>query len=418
MQTIDPAPEAPEQTLLEDRKPLHITLLILLGFFGLQLSNPSFLGQITFNHLLKDELKLPAAMTSSFFLIVGLAWYCKPVAGILTDAFPLFGTRRRHYLLISIAAAGACWVAISFMPHEYQVLVGSVAVLNCFLVMCSTVLGGFLVEAGQRMRATGRLTATRMFGTYTAMLIMGPLGGLLAVIGLRATAWASAACILMVFPLAYVYLKEKPQKGVHLEAIHNAKQQLSAIVRSKTLWWALVFASLFYFAPGFTTPLYYYQKDHLGVDDQFVGYLGMMKGAGLIVGAILYGFLARRFSLVKLLAFGITISALCALLYLLYSSPTRALAVDFTYGFGFALAEVCLLDLCARSTPKGSEALGFALIVSVTNLTTQGADVIGSVLVGAKWSFPDLVLLNAGTSLVVLILLPFLPRTLLGTRDA
>ena len=94
------------------------------------------------------------------------------------------------------------------------------------------------------------------------------------------------------------------------------------------------------------------------------------------------------------------------------------MGIECTYGFGFALAEVCLLDLCARSTPRGSEALGFSLIVSVTNLSQQGADVIGSRLYDAYHNFPGLVFLNAGTTLVVLVLLPFLPRALMGTRDS
>src|SRR5579884_2812047 len=99
--------EAPEQTLLQDRSSLHISLLMLLGFFGVQLSIPSYLAKIPFQHLLKEELHLSPQATSAFFLFSGLAWYCKPIAGVLTDAFPLFGTRRRHYLLISIALAGA-----------------------------------------------------------------------------------------------------------------------------------------------------------------------------------------------------------------------------------------------------------------------------------------------------------------------
>ena len=108
-------------------------------------------------------------MVSGFWFLSGLAWYCKPIAGILTDAFPLFGTRRRHYLLLSSAVAGAIWIAISFLHHRYDLLMWSNIVLNCFIVMCSTVLGGFLVESGQRLRATGRLTSTRMFATYTAL---------------------------------------------------------------------------------------------------------------------------------------------------------------------------------------------------------------------------------------------------------
>jgi hypothetical protein len=42
---------------------------------------------------------------AAFFFWCGLAWYLKPFAGILTDAFPLLRTRRRHYLLISYNCA-------------------------------------------------------------------------------------------------------------------------------------------------------------------------------------------------------------------------------------------------------------------------------------------------------------------------
>jgi hypothetical protein len=49
--------------------------------------------------------------------------------------------------------------------------------VNLFMVMVSTVTGAFLVEAGQRMGATGRLTALRMFVSNFCSLIQGPLGG-------------------------------------------------------------------------------------------------------------------------------------------------------------------------------------------------------------------------------------------------
>jgi len=222
----------------------------------------------------------------------------------------------------------------------------------------------------------------------------------------------------MVFAVGYLFLKEKPQSGVNLAVLHNAKQQILAILRSKTLWWALVFAGLFYFAPGFQTTLYYVQKDHLHVDDGFVGVLNAMQGAGNVAGAIAYAFLARRINIKWLLAFGIALSAVCALFYLFYANPpAQPMTIEFMYGFSFALAEVCILDMIARSTPRGSEALGFALVVSVTNLTQQGADFLGSKLWDNHWTFSNMVFLNAGTSLVVLVLLPFLQWRLMRMRD-
>jgi len=129
--------------------------MILLGFFGIQLSNANYLAKIPIQSLFKEQFHLGAAAISFFWLVSGIAWYCKPIAGILTDALPFFGTRRRHYLLFSSAVAGAIWVAIGLLPPSYSMLMWTNVLLNCFIVMCSTVMGGFLVEAGQRMSATG-----------------------------------------------------------------------------------------------------------------------------------------------------------------------------------------------------------------------------------------------------------------------
>jgi hypothetical protein len=77
-----------------------------------------------------------------------LAWYLKPFAGILTDAFPIFGTRRRHYLLFSSVLTALSWIGMGFLPHKYGALLCGAMAVNLFMVMASTVTGAFLVEAG------------------------------------------------------------------------------------------------------------------------------------------------------------------------------------------------------------------------------------------------------------------------------
>jgi hypothetical protein len=86
--------------------------------------------------------------------------------------------------------------------------------------------------------------------------------------------------------------------------------------------------------------------------------------------------------------------------------------------FFFGLAEVALVDLAARATPKGCEGLGYSLILAFRNVALFGADIVGSYLVEHKWSFSQLVFLNAGTTAIVLVLVPLMPAVLMRSKDA
>ncbi|HWT80574.1 MAG TPA: folate/biopterin family MFS transporter, partial [Candidatus Methylomirabilis sp.] len=80
---------------------------------------------------------------------------------------------------------------------------------------------------------------------------------------------------------------------------------------------------------------------------------------------------------------------------------------------------LALMDLAARATPPGGEGLGFALMMSVRNGALAVSDVFGSWLIeGQRMSFFGLVWLNAGTTALTLLALPFLPRMLIDHPDA
>jgi hypothetical protein len=57
-------------------------------------------------------------------------------------------------------------------------------------------------------------------------------------------------------------------------------------------------------------------------------------------------------------------------------------------------------------------------MMSARNLALGGSDVIGAWLLDSRgWSFPELVWLNAGTTAVVLLFVPLLPRAIVDHRD-
>ncbi len=130
--------------------------------------------------------------------------------------------------------------------------------------------------------------------------------------------------------------------------------------------------ALFYIAPGQQTALFYRQQDVLHMNTHGQGMLLFTKGCGGVVAAGLYAFACRRINLRNLLFMCLTGGTFGALAYLLYYSVPMAFVAEACWGFGFVAAECALCDLAARATPKGSEGLGYSLMMSMRNLRSMG----------------------------------------------
>ena len=131
-------------------------------------------------------------------------------------------------------------------------------------------------------------------------LVQGPAGGFLATAGFVWAARANAVVALTIFPIAYFYLREQrvPQQGTAI-ALQNAGQQLKRIVRAKNLWLTLLFIGLYYFSPGFGTPLLYRQTDTLHFSKQAIGNLGVYLNAGTTAVLVLLPFLPAALMMSK-----------------------------------------------------------------------------------------------------------------------
>jgi BT1 family len=111
-------------------------------------------------HLLKNELRVSESQMAMLFGIGALAWYLKPLAGLLVDNFALFGTHRRYYLSLIISAllTAALWLFLGIASSSYFLLLVVVVAMQSMLIIGSTVLGGFLVERGKLLK--GRRTTS------------------------------------------------------------------------------------------------------------------------------------------------------------------------------------------------------------------------------------------------------------------
>eukprot|EP00978_Attheya_sp_CCMP212_P018594 scaffold51080_cov45-Attheya_sp.AAC.2 len=72
------------------------------------------LARLAQTFLLKDELKLGPAELSALTGIFALPWTIKPLYGFLSDGLPLFGYRRRSYLVLAGLVGALSYAAVGF----------------------------------------------------------------------------------------------------------------------------------------------------------------------------------------------------------------------------------------------------------------------------------------------------------------
>ncbi len=394
-------------------------MLIGAGYLFLTLCDyREGIANLALRFLLKDHLHLTATQLAGFFAITKLAWYCKPFAGLLADNVRLFGTRRKGYLVVFSAVAGALWLTLPLARDSYGFMLWVVVAINFALMIVHTTLGGMLVEVGQTLGATGRISAVRSGVESLGWLLTGLVSGWIAVHLLHYGFLINAALMIVLAVVFAQTLREKKSGAAAPDKPKWTWAHFQELFRHRTLWTAAGFWVLIKFSPGFGTPLFYYQSETLGFTPQYIGYLGFVSAAAGLGGSLVYMRLCRQIALSRLLWLGAGLHATAALAYFGYRSIGPAIAIEALYGLCTALAFMPIFDLLARATPKQFAALGYALIFSLGSLSVSGSDLMGSWLFEQfHHSFAGMILLNSGSSAVVLLVIPFLPRMLTAHRD-
>ena len=275
-----------------------------------------------------------------------------------------------------------------------------------------------MVEVGHRFNAAGRLTAQRIGAFRLGSLLGGPIGGYLSTSPFLVAMTAASVLHLILVPLYVVGLPEAPTARLQGTVLTEALRQFKILLQSKTLLSAALMIFLIAASPGFGTPLLFHQTNTLHFSKPFIGSLVSVSAAPGLLTAIVYFAACRKLNLRVLVTCSIIIHALGTLTYLYYHNEASALVITAISGVTGTLAMLPVYDLAARGTPKGSEAIGYAVMMSVWNFTNAMSDWVGSILfTNFHLTFRDLVGVNAGTTLLVLIVVPFLPRALMSRSD-
>jgi MFS family permease len=365
------------------------------------------------NYFLKERYGWSPVEVTAYLTVLNFPWVIKPVYGIVSDFIPLFGYRRKAYLVIANAGAAVAyfWVAFSTAPSE--ILLG--LLLTAYAMAASSTLSGaVLVENGQRLGVSDTFVNQEWLWFNVAAIASALLGGLLVERLSAAGALHTAAMIVGVAPFLAVFgtlfLISEERSRADLAQLKATFRGLLTSLRRRELWLIGSFLFLYYFNPGFGTPLYYYMTDELKFSQQFIGLLGAVSSAGWVAGALIYRWALRGMTSRALLYLSIVYGTVATLLFLLLADPIAAVIVNFAAGIAGMISMVATLTLAADFAPQRAEGFTYAALLSLTNLAMSLGDNVGSLLFEHVFGnrLAPLILVSAAATAIILIFVPLL----------
>ncbi|XP_062177838.1 folate-biopterin transporter 1, chloroplastic [Alnus glutinosa] len=398
------------------------------------------LARLAVSFYLKDDLHLDPAETAVISGFSALPWLIKPLYGFISDSVPLFGYRRRSYLILSGLLGAFSWsLMATFVDSKYDaafcILLGSLSVAFSDVVVDSMVVER---ARGESQSMSGSLQSlcwgSSAFGGIVSSYFSGSL---VETYGVRFVFGVTALLPLITSAVA-VLVKEQPvlpARGhnlpmASLSFLESSKQniiQLWDAVRQPSVLLPTIFLFLWQATPQSDSAMFYFTTNKLGFTPEFLGRVKLVTSVASLVGVGLYNGFLKNVQLQKIFlvttVFG---SALGMTQIFLVTGLNRKFGIsDEWFAIGDSLILTVLgqasfmpvLVLAARLCPEGMEATLFATLMSISN----GGSVVGG-LIGAgltqvfgvtKDRFDNLtylIILCNLSSLLPLPLLGLLPR--------
>jgi folate/biopterin transporter len=360
--------------------------------------------------LFKDELKMEPATVGFLTGVTMVPWLIKPLYGFMSDSVPIWGYRRRSYLIICGALGAASWLTVS-LPMVASAPVILVA-LTCgsLSTACADVVADSIVV--ELSRGKPQSTAGSLQSLCWASVSVGSVmsayfsGSLVEAYGPRPV-FLITACFPLLVAAAATAIPEVPvgntldgrpaSTGARpMTTLTKLKQVPGAFVnQSKALWGAIseksilypaIFVFLWQATPSANTAMLYFETNELGFTTEFLGRIQLLASVASLLGVGVYNTWLKDVELKKIFMWTAFLGTGLGMTQLmLITGVNRTLGISDQI---FALGDSALLTvlgqvsfmpvlvLAAKLCPSGVEATLFATLMSLLN----GGSFLGSAL--------------------------------------
>ncbi|MDJ0695814.1 folate/biopterin family MFS transporter [Mastigocoleus sp. MO_188.B34] len=431
-----------KKTILFGNEPTPELIAILTVYFVQGILG---LARLAVSFFLKDELGLSPAQVSALFGIVAIPWVIKPVFGFISDGLPIFGYRRRPYLILSGLLGTLSWISLATVVNNSWTATIAIACSSLSVAVSDVIVDSLVVERAraESQEKAGSLQSLCWGASAVGSLLTAYLSGLLLEhFSNRTVFFITAAFPLIVSAVAWL-IAELPITRDSRKKNNNANnnqqdnstknsnnvlsvgqqvKQLRQAISQKAIWLPTAFLFIWQATPTSDSAFFFFTTNELHFEPEFLGRVRLVTSIASLVGIWIFQRFLKSVPFRVIFGWSTVISAFLGMsMLLLVTHTNRSLGIDdhwFSLGDSLILtvmgqiAYMPVLILAARLCPPGIEATLFALLMSVSNMAGLVSHELGAGLTHllgvTETNFNNLWLLVVISNLSTLLPLPFL----------
>ncbi|XP_047092769.1 folate-biopterin transporter 1, chloroplastic-like [Lolium rigidum] len=392
------------------------------------------LSRLAVSFYLKDDLQLDPAETAVITGFSALPWLIKPLYGFISDSVPLFGYRRRSYLILSGILGAISWSFMATIVDDKYSAALSIILGSLAVAFSDVVVDSMVVERarGESQSTSGSLQSlcwgSSAFGGVVSAYFSGSL---VDTYGVRFVFGVTAFLPLMTSAVAVLVNEHRlpsSKRSISFSGsglIERSRQQIMQIwtaVKQPNIFLPTLFIFLWQATPQSDSAMFYFVTNKIGFTPEFLGRVTLVTSVASLLGVGIYNSFLKAVPLRKIfLVTTILGSALGMTQVLLVTGLNRKLGIsDEWFSIGDSLILTVLsqasfmpvLVLAAKLCPLGVEATLFATLMSISNAGSVAGGLVGAGLTQflgvTKDNFENLALLIAVCNLSSLLPLPLL----------
>ncbi|MEO0834723.1 MAG: folate/biopterin family MFS transporter [Cyanobacteria bacterium J06642_3] len=397
-----------------------LTIYFVQGILGL--------ARLAVSFFLKDDLGLTPAEVAALTGITAIPWIVKPLFGFMSDGLPIFGYRRRPYLILSGFLGTASWLALATIVDNALTATIVILLTSLSVAISDVIVDSLIVERARKesLAQSGSLQSLSWGASAVGGLLTAYFSGLLLQhLSSNQVFEITATFPLIVSGVAWLIAESKigsAQGEVTISPVNDQIKQLWSALKQKQVWLPIAFLFVWQATPTADSAFFFFSTNELGFEPEFLGRVRLVTSFASLVGIFLFQRYLKTVPFRQILGWSTVIAAALGMTtLLLVTHANRALGIDdhwFSLGDSLILTVVGqitwmpVLVLSARLCPKGVEATLFALLMSVWNLSGLLSHELGALLTSwlgvTESNFDLLWLLVIITNLSTLLPLPFL----------
>ncbi|TMW55407.1 hypothetical protein Poli38472_013298 [Pythium oligandrum] len=412
-------------------------LLLQIFFVYFTQGIRSTLCSLGTSYYLNETLALPPAQSEALRGTAAIPWIVKPIYGMLSDSVPIWGTRRKSYLLIFSAISAMAYLALSVpgLITTYHGALVALVVASLGIAFCDVVIDGKVVEAARSEKEdmAGNLQTL----SWLSLSIGSVLGSMVSGFTLNTFGPLGVFFISALGPICVMFISIRlPEESYRfhgnqgfVDTVVTQCKILAQVVVDPICWrpmtWIFISNAL---PPSIGEAMFSFKTNELHFTKSFLGFISTVGSLTLLGTTAMYNAYFRDMPFrTMFLRIQIASALVCFAEYVLVARWNVAFGVsDRFFIFGdeilsdvvARLKHMPSLVLCAKICPPGIEGTMFALLMSIYNFSWSAASYGGSWLCTylhiSKADFsglPSAVVVRGVAKVVPIFLLFMVPAT-------